>query len=51
MLINFISSKPNSDETCTMRTKSSNIAVMMDGETDEVIEELFKSFSKDIKKD
>ena len=28
----------------TMRTKSDNIAVMMGSETDEVTEELFKSF-------
>ena len=43
MAINFIFSK-DSDETRTMRTKSDNIAVMMGSQTDEVIEELFKSF-------
>ena len=43
MLINFISSISDSDETRTMRTKSDNIDVMMGSETDEVIEELFKS--------
>ena len=32
-----------SDETCTMRTKSDNIDAMMGSETDEIIEELFKS--------
>ena len=36
MVINFISSIPNSDETRTMGTKSDNIAVMMGRETDEV---------------
>ena len=41
--INFISSKQDSDETRTMRTKSYNIAIMMGGETAEIIEELFKS--------
>ena len=46
MVINFISSKADSDETRTMRTKSDNIAVMMGSETDEVMEELFKSFAK-----
>ena len=40
--INFISSK-DSDETCTMHTKSANIEIMMGGETDEIIEELFES--------
>ena len=44
MVINFISSIPDSDETRTMHTKSDNIAVMMGSETDEVIEELLKSF-------
>ena len=39
---NFISSK-DSDETCTMHTKSDNIEIMMDSETDEIIKELFKS--------
>ena len=44
MVINFISSdSSDSDETCTMRTKSDNIDVMMGSETDEIIEELFKS--------
>ena len=43
MEINFISSKKDSNETRTMRTKSDNIEIMMDSETDEVIEELFES--------
>ena len=43
MKINFISSKKNSDETCRMSTKSNNIEVTMGSETDEVIEDLFKS--------
>ena len=40
--VNFISSK-DSDETRTMHTKSNNIEIMMGNETDEIIEELFKS--------
>ena len=42
MVINFISSK-DSDETRIMHSKSDNIEIMMDSETDEMIEELFKS--------
>ena len=41
--INFISSKPNSDETSIMHTKSNNIEIMIGSDTDEVIENLFKS--------
>ena len=44
MVINFISSIPDSDEARTIRTKSDNIAVMKGNETVEVIDELFKSF-------
>ena len=40
--INFISSK-DSDETCNMHTKSDNIEIMMGSETDEIIEEHFRS--------
>ena len=43
MGIDFISSK-DSDETRTMHTKSNNVEIMMGSETDEIIEELFKSF-------
>ena len=50
MVIDFFSSK-HSEETCTMRTKSDNIEIMMGSETDETIEELFESLCKDIKKD
>ena len=42
MSINFISSK-DSDKTHTMRTKSDNTEIIMGSETDEIIEELFKS--------
>ena len=38
-----ISSKEDSDETRTMHTKSDNKEIMMGSETDEIIEELFKS--------
>ena len=41
--INFISSKKYSDETRTIHTKSNNVEIMMGSETDEIIEELFKS--------
>ena len=43
MAINFISSKPDSDETRIMHTKSHNIEIMMGSETDEIIEGLFES--------
>ena len=43
--INFISSK-DSDETHNMHTKSNNIEIMVGSETDEIIEELFKSLLK-----
>ena len=46
MAINFISSKPDSDETRNVHTKSVNIKVMLGSETDEVIEDLFKSLLK-----
>ena len=42
MAINFISSK-DSDETWTMHAKSDNVEIMMVSETNEIIDELFKS--------
>ena len=50
MLINFISSKDDSDETRNMRTKSDNIEIMIGSETDQTIEELFKSLLQKYKK-
>ena len=44
--INFISSKPDSDETCIMHAKSNNIEIVIGSETNEVIEELFESLLK-----
>ena len=44
-VINFISSK-DSDETRTMHSKSGNVEIMIGSETNEIIEELFKSFSQ-----
>ena len=41
--INFISSIPYSDETCIMHTKSDNLEIMIGSDTNEVIEDLFKS--------
>ena len=43
MAINFISSK-DSDETRTMHKKSNNVEIMMDNETDGIIENLFEYF-------
>ena len=43
MTINFISSKPDSDETRIMHAKSDNIEIMIGSDTYEVIEELFES--------
>ena len=43
MAINFISSK-DSDETRTIHTKSNNVEIMVGSETNEIIEDLFKSF-------
>ena len=43
MLINFICPKDNSDETRNTCTKNDNIEIMIGNETDEIIEELFKS--------
>ena len=48
--INFISSKEDSDETRIMHAKSDNIEIMMGNETDEIIEELFKSLLQRYKK-
>ena len=42
--INFISLKPDSDETRTMHTRSDNIEIMIGDDNDDIIEELFKSF-------
>ena len=43
MPINFISSG-DSDETLSMLTKSDDIEIIMGSETDDIIEELCKSF-------
>ena len=43
MTINYISSKEASDENCATHAKSDNIEIMIASETDEIIEELFKS--------
>ena len=50
MSINFILSS-DSEETCNMRTKSDNIDIMMDCETNEIIEELFQSLLQNHQKD
>ena len=41
--INFFPSK-NSEETCTMYSKSDNVENMMGNETDKIIEDHFDSF-------
>ena len=43
MQINFISSL-DTDEFRIMSTKSNNVEIMMGTETDDIINELFKSF-------
>ena len=43
MAINFFSSK-DSEEICTMHSKSDNIEITIGSETDETIENLFDSF-------
>ena len=50
MEINFVSSK-ESDEIHIMHTKSDNIDILMDSETNDIVKELFKSLYKNIKKD
>ena len=42
--INFISLKPDSNETRIMHTKSDNEEIMVGSDTSDVIKELFKSF-------
>ena len=44
--VNFISSKPNSDETRIMHAKSNNIEIVIGSNTNEVIEEFLKSLLK-----
>ena len=50
MSINLISSN-GSDETRNMHTKSNNIEIMMGSETDEIIDEIFKSLLQNYQKD
>ena len=50
MAINFISSK-DSDETPIVHAKSNNVEIMMGSETNEIIEQLFKSFLQRYQKD
>ena len=42
--INFISLKPDSNEIRVMHTKSDNIEIMIGDDTDDVIEDFFRSF-------
>ena len=42
MTLNFIPSK-DSEDTCTMHTKSNNIGILIDNETNEIIKDLFGS--------
>ena len=51
MAINFIFSKPDSDETRIMHAKSDNIEIMIGSKTNEVIEELFGSLLQRYKKE
>ena len=51
MKINFVSSKNDSHEIRTMRTKSDNVHILMVSKIDEIIEELFESFLQNYQKD
>ena len=51
MKINFVSSKNDSHEIRTMRTKSDNVHILMVSKTDEIIEELFESLLQNYQKD
>ena len=47
MVINFVSSKKDSDKKCILHAKSDNIEVMMGSETNEIIEEiLLRKYTK-----
>ena len=46
--VNFISLKPNSDETRIMYTRSDNIEIMFGDDNDDIIEQLFESLLKKI---
>ena len=48
--INFISLKPDSNETRIMHTKSDNEEIMVGSDRSDVIKELFNCFCRDIKK-
>ena len=48
--INFISSKPDSGETRIILARSDNIEIMIGSETNEIIEDLFKSLLQRYKK-
>ena len=48
IIINFISSKDDNDEEREMHSKSNNIEIMINDETEEVLEKLFKSPKKRI---
>ena len=48
--IRFISLKPGSDETRIMHTRSDNIEIMIGDDNDDIIEELFNRFYKNMKK-
>ena len=50
MAINFVSSKPDSSEARIMHAKSYNVEIMIGSETNETIEELFKSLLQKFQK-
>ena len=49
--INFVSTKPDSDEARIMHANSDNIEIMIGSETDEVVQELFESLLKRYQKE
>ena len=44
--VNFISSKPGSDETCIIYTRSDNTEIIFGDDNDDIIEQLFESLLK-----
>ena len=48
--VNFISLKPGSDETRIMYTRSDNVEIMFGDDNDDIIEQLFDHYYKNMKK-
>ena len=48
--VNFISLKPGSDETRIMYTRSDNVEIMFGDDNEDIIEQLFDHYYKNMKK-